>query len=134
MKMNHLDEVKKLRQRTDVHFNCAQSLLCPFAREVGLTAEKAQALGSFFGAGMLHGSTCGALSATLMLLGMKGLGKEEALQEIQAFKQRHAATNCAELLAMAKEKGMVKKEHCDALVFEMCEILDKVYFTEQHKG
>ena len=38
-----------------------------------------------------------------MLLGLKGLGKEEALQEIQDFKQRHAATNCAELLAMAKE-------------------------------
>ena len=42
--MNHLEEVKALRARKDVHFNCAQSLLCPFASEVGLTEEKAQAL------------------------------------------------------------------------------------------
>ena len=40
-----------------------------------------------------------------MLLGMKGLGKEEALQEIQDFKQRHAATNCAELLAKENIDG-----------------------------
>ena len=133
--MNHLDEVKKLRQRTDVHFNCAQSLLCPFAKAVGLTEQKAQALGNFFGSGMLHGSTCGALSGALMLLGMNGAGKEAALREIQDFRQRHAATDCAALLAMAKDKGLVKKEHCDALVLEMCEILDKKYFNEQpHNG
>ena len=129
--MNHLEEVKKLRQRTDVHFNCAQSLLCPFAKEINMTAVKAQALGSLFGAGMLHGGTCGALSGTLMLLGMKGIDKAEAIREIQAFQQRHGTTDCAKLLSIAKDKGLIKKEHCDALVFEMCRILDEKYFQAE---
>ena len=124
--MNHLEEVKALRARKDVHFNCAQSLLCPFASEVGLTEEKAQALGAFVGSGILHGSTCGALSSTLMILGMKGYDKEEAARQIQAFRQRHQAVNCAELLDIAREKGMEKKPRCDALGYEMCGILDQL--------
>lgn len=124
--MNHLEEVKALRARKDVHFNCAQSLLCPFAEEAGLTEEKAQALGAFFGSGMLHGSTCGALSSTLMILGMKGYDKEEAARQIQEFRQRHQTVNCAELLDIAREKGMEKKPHCDGLVYEMCGILDQL--------
>ncbi len=123
--MSHLRAVKELRMRTDVHFNCAQALLCPFAQEVGITAEKAQKLGMFFGAGMLHGATCGALTGTLMILGMKGYTKAEAEQVIEGFRARHQTTECADLLAIAKEQGIVKKEHCDGLIYEMCQLLDE---------
>lgn len=124
--MNHLAEVKALRSRTDVHFNCAQSLLCPFAKEIGLSSEKAQALGAFFGAGMMHGSTCGALSSTLMILGMMGVEREAAMKQIEEFRKRHQVTACAQLLTCAREKGIEKKHHCDALVYEMCAILDEM--------
>ena len=68
--MTRMEEVKYLRTEPNGrHYNCAQSLLVPFAEQVGLDKEQADKLGSFFGSGMLHGSACGALSATQMILG-----------------------------------------------------------------
>ena len=50
--MNHLEEVKHLRTEPDGrHYNCAQSLLVPYAPEFGLTPEEADKLGAFFGSG-----------------------------------------------------------------------------------
>ena len=43
--MTHLEKARELRARTDVHFNCCQSVLVTFAREMGLTEEQAYALG-----------------------------------------------------------------------------------------
>ena len=68
--MTHLEKARELRARTDIHFNCCQSVLVPFAQEMGLTEDQAYALGDNFGAGMRCGSTCGALSGALMVLGM----------------------------------------------------------------
>ena len=43
--MTRLEEVQYLRTERDArHYNCAQSLLVPFASEVGLTKEQADAL------------------------------------------------------------------------------------------
>ena len=63
--MTHLEKARELRARTDVHFNCCQSVLVTFAREMGLTEEQAYALGQGFGAGMQCGSACGALTGGL---------------------------------------------------------------------
>ena len=125
--MNHLEEVKYLRTEPDGrHYNCAQSLLVPFAPEFGLTPEEADKLGAFFGSGMLHGSTCGALSATLMLLGLAGYDSQTARQIIHDFRQRHQDTHCTALLTLAKEQGVPRKEHCDGLVLEMAQLLEEV--------
>ena len=122
--MTRMEEVKYLRTEPDGrHYNCAQSLLVPFASAVGLDKEQADKLGSFFGSGMLHGSACGALSATLMLLGMAGY-------DSQHFRQRHQATDCTALLTLAKEQGVPRKDHCDALVFEMAELLEEIFASK----
>ena len=125
--MTRMEEVKYLRTEPDGHhYNCAQSLLVPFASAVGLDKEQADKLGSFFGSGMLHGSACGALSATLMLLGMAGYDSQQARQIIHDFRQRHQATDCTALLTLAKEQGVPRKDHCDALVLEMAQLLDEM--------
>ena len=54
----HMETAHALRGRTDVHFNCCQSVLVSFAADLGLTEEQAFALGSNFGAGMRMGSAC----------------------------------------------------------------------------
>ena len=59
---NHIETAHALRGRTDVHFNCCQSVLVSFAADLGLTEEQAFALGSNFGAGMRMGSACGGLT------------------------------------------------------------------------
>ena len=58
--MTRLEETRGLRARTDVHFNCCQSVLVPFADVCGLDRDTAFQLGANFGAGMRHGGTCGA--------------------------------------------------------------------------
>ena len=99
--MTRLEEVQYLRTEPNGrHYNCAQSLLVPFGPQFGLDKEQADKLGSFFGSGMLHGSACGALSATLMLLGLAGYDSQTARQIIQDFRQRHQDTHCTALLTL----------------------------------
>jgi C_GCAxxG_C_C family probable redox protein len=122
--MDHLEEVKKLRSTTTV--NCSQSLLVAFGPEIGLEKEEAVKLGAFFGGGMLHGSACGALSGALMVLGMKGYTPQEAKNLIRDFRQKHGATDCATLLSTSAKAGIAKKDHCNGLIFEMCQALDEI--------
>ena len=114
--MDRMEQVKHLR--TDPggrHYNCAQSILVPFAGEAGLEEEQAYQLGAMFGSGMNHGATCGVITSALMLLGLKGYSTKEA-----------GATECAALLTRAKEAGVTRKEHCNALVFEMVQALEEL--------
>ena len=130
--MTHLEEVQYLRTEPGGrHYNCAQSLLVPFGPEVGITKEQADALGFPFGAGMKMGSVCGALTAALMLLGMKGCSQEETSALIQRFRAAHEDVNCAALLTKAKEAGVPRKTHCDALVLEMAKILENEFFASK---
>ncbi|MGE1061362.1 C-GCAxxG-C-C family protein [Megasphaera paucivorans] len=122
--MNHLDTVREIRNTTNC--NCTQSLLVAFAAEMGMEAEEAKKMGSFFGGGMLHGSVCGALSGTLMILGKQGVNQKEALDIIKTFRMNHATTDCAVLLSEAVKKGVARKDHCDNLIFEMCQAIDDI--------
>ena len=121
--MTHLEKARELRARTDVHFNCCQSVLVTFAREMGLTEEQAYALGQGFGAGMQCGSACGALTGGLMVLGMTGHPQEESAAFLRTFRQDHGDINCAALLKASHDAGIPRKEHCDGLVFESVEAL-----------
>lgn len=47
--MTHLEHAAALRADTTTHYNCAQSVLIPFAKEAGLTEEQANALAENFG-------------------------------------------------------------------------------------
>ena len=124
--MTHMEQVRALRADTQVHYNCCQSVLIPFAGELGLTREQAVALGAHFVSGMRHGSVCGALSGAMMVLGGLGYGEEEALGLLRAFRQAHGATDCASLLKASHSRGEVRKDHCDGLVFEMVQALEEL--------
>ena len=122
--MNHTEDVRALRADTQTHYNCCQSVLIPFAGELGLSREQAYALGAHFGSGMRHGAACGALSGALLVLGGLGYGEEEAAQLIRRFREDHGATDCAALLKAAHDRGEERKPHCDALVYEMVRALE----------
>lgn len=124
--MEHLERARALRADPDVHYNCCQSVLVPFAGELGLTEEQAFRLGAHFGSGMRHGSACGALSGALMALGMLGLDETHALGLIRHMQQEHASSECAVLLKNARQQGVPRKAHCDGLVFEMVQLLDQI--------
>jgi len=125
--MDHLERVRALRADTTKHYNCAQALLVGFSDVMGISDEQAEALGANFGSGMMHGATCGALTGTLMVLGMAGRDRSEGTKAIRHFAEAHGGqTECRVLLAESRRRGEVKKDHCDGLVFEMCAYLDEV--------
>ena len=66
---------KKTIEALSLHkkgFNCAQAVLLPFAEELGLDRKTAMTIAEGFGAGMGGCKlTCGALSAAIMIAGMK---------------------------------------------------------------
>ena len=124
--MTHSEHAAALRADTTTHYNCAQSVLIPFAKEAGLTEEQANALTAHFGSGMRHGATCGAVTGALMALGILGYGEEESRALLQSFRTKEGDTACANLLAIGKEKGMVKKDHCDAMVLAAVELVDQL--------
>jgi len=124
--MTHLEKAKELRARTDIHFNCCQSVLIPFAKEMGLTEDQAFALGTNFNAGMRCGSVCGTLTGALMVLGAAGFAPGEADAFLRRFREGHGDISCAVLLKNSRDKGMERKPHCDGLVFEVVEALEQM--------
>ena len=122
--MTHVEKARQLRASTEPHYNCCQSVLIPFAEEMGLTEEQAFALGANFNAGMRCGSVCGALTGALMVLGMTHYPPDQADAFRNKFKEVHGDINCAALLKASREAGIPKKEHCDGLVLDVVEMLE----------
>ena len=88
----------------------------PFADLCGLDKETAFKLGANFGSGMRHGSTCGAVTGALMVLGLAGKGADEATALMRRFREKNQVLDCANLLRLAKERGEERKCHCDRMV------------------
>ena len=124
--MTRMEESQALRDRTDVHYNCCQSVLVPFAGVCGLDRDTAFQLGANFGRGMRRGSACGAVSSALMVLGMAGKGAGGATEFMSRFRERNRALDCNALLQMMDERGEEHKPNCDRLVRSAVEILEEL--------
>ena len=124
----HIEKAMELRNEVPMCNNCAQTIMRVYADELGIDENTAAALGSNFGGGMKCGSTCGAITAGLMVLGAKGIESPKVLNE---FRKRIAdnhggMTDCAELLSANAAKGGEKKPHCDGMIKEAIEIMDEL--------
>ena len=124
--MTHMEKCKALRADTTVHYNCAQAVLVPFAAEMGITEEQAYKMGAHFGSGMRHGSTCGAITGALMVLGMLGYDDKTATALLRKVREGHGALDCATLLRTSNEAGIPRKAHCDGIVFEMLQAVEDI--------
>lgn len=129
----HLKKAEELRAIVTPHYNCAQSVLVPFAKECGVTEEQAYKVGAHFGAGMKIGQTCGAITGALMVLGMLGLDDVAITRQFfQAIKENHkGCINCVDLLRINAEAGLEKKAHCDGMVYEAIKLIEKI--VEENK-
>lgn len=114
--MTRKEDMTALRADTQVHYNCAQAVVVPFARDMGLTREQAYDMTLYFGGGMGCGAACGALVGALTALGGLGQPQEKRLELIQQFRGENGAIDCAALLKAALERGEEKKTHCDRMV------------------
>ena len=119
----HIEKAMELRDNSDVHYNCAQSILCAYADELGLDQDTAFNLGFNFGSGM---------TGSLMVLGLKGVNNVLLLNEFRKrIMDNHGGLiNCVDLLRVNKENGGVKKLHCDGMIKEAIEIIDDIVSRE----
>ena len=122
--MNYMDKACALREDPNVHYNCCQSVLIPFAEKLGLSEEQAAALGAHFGSGMRYGSTCGALTGALMAAGLLGKDAATTNELICQFRERNGYADCRDLLEAAADRGQPKKENCDELVYQCVRALE----------
>lgn len=128
-------------------YNCAQSVMLAFAKELNLSEEESAKIASPFGGGMGRmREVCGAVSGMFMVLGrIEGYGKPNPLAQkdlytsvqklAEEFKSESGSIVCKELLGLDnKEKDPTpsprteryyKKRPCIELVGLACEILEK---------
>ena len=130
----YLEKARALRGDTGRHYNCAQSVLVPFAADAGLDEETACRVAANFGSGMKRGSVCGAITGGLMALGLYGLedGPVIAAYHRRLRENHQNALDCAELLRIDRERGGDKKTHCDGMVYE-CVALAEALLRENGK-
>ena len=114
--MTRKENVAALRASTEVHYNCAQSVVLPFAEDMGMSREQAFALFQHFGGGMGCGSACGALIGALAVMGGLGLPPEKKEELTRRFREEKGWLDCAPLVKAALERGEERKPHCDGLV------------------
>lgn len=111
--MTKKEKMLALRADPTIHYNCAQSVVMPFAEEMGITEEQARDLTQNFGSGMGCGGMCGALVGALIAMGGLGLPQEKRTEITRWFKERNGAFECPVLLKAAMEQGLDRKTHCD---------------------
>ena len=130
----YLERAHVLRAIRQPHYNCTQSVLIPFAADLGLDEETAYRMGVNFGGGMKSGSVCGVITGALMVLGLMGYDQPADAQKfMKRIKENHQGMMmCRDLLRENAERGGDKKEHCDALVYEAVGILEEVSRNRSH--
>ncbi|MDC7218973.1 MAG: C-GCAxxG-C-C family protein [Spirochaetales bacterium] len=128
-------------------FNCAQATLTPFAEELGLDRGSALKLTSGFGAGMKRGETCGAVTGSVMALGLKRghtVPNDEDSKKggyvlpalfLKQFEEKFGSIRCKELLgldpadekelAQIKEQGLFKSK-CPVFVKKAAAIVEEI--------
>lgn len=123
----YLEKAKELRAIVEPHHNCAQSVLMAFEDKIGISAEDAYKVAVNFGAGMKTANVCGAITGALMAMGLMGIDDPACVKEVfDSFKAAHeGCVNCSDLLKISKDKGENKKTHCDNLVYECVQIVEK---------
>lgn len=114
---------EKTRELFRQGYNCAQSVFCAFADELGMDFETALKLSSSFGGGMGRlREVCGAVSAMFMIAGLKygytsnndDKAKEKHYMLIQElakkFKEKNSSIICRELLGLDIEHDIPTPE------------------------
>ncbi len=114
-------------------FNCAQSVLAPFAERFGLEEATALKLTTPFGGGIYHhGQVCGAVTGALLAIGLaegftgedisqKQICKDLSMAFLERFEVLHGALTCPDLLGLKWENwGDLDKAMTERSIFANC--------------
>lgn len=109
--------ISRARSLFQNNFNCCQSVIGPFAEDLGLSEEMALRIGSGFGGGLRNGEVCGAISGSIMALGLKvghyeadNLKDKERANQLTSylmdkFYEKYSTVRCKDILG-CEDKSM----------------------------
>lgn len=129
--MTHKEKAIRLLEEK---YHCTQALFGAFATELGLDLKTALKISTCFGGGMRSGSTCGCITAGLLVLGMtfgfynssdteqEAYGNRKTEEFIRRFSERmNGKVNCRDILgkdiSVPDEMAEVRKE---GLILKKC--------------
>lgn len=129
---------KKAMELFNSGYNCCQSVLIPFCKELKIDEDTAVKLSSSFGGGIGGlGEACGALCGMFMVMGLKysdfdptnKAAKDEHKKFLQSlsdkFKQDNGSIICRELVKDIPEAN--KHQHCGRYVSYAVKLIDKTF-------
>ncbi len=120
--------MRKLTPEGRPAHSCCQSVAAVFAEDAGYDRETALKAATFFRGGMQMGSVCGAVTGSLMALGLAGITDPSVANTlIRTFMDRHEEmTECRELLADNAAKGGEKTPFCNCLICECVDCVEEI--------
>ncbi|MBQ6663328.1 MAG: C_GCAxxG_C_C family protein [Firmicutes bacterium] len=144
LKQVDTDLVRQIDQAFDEELMCSQVTFCHGAKRLGYDEEMALLAASGFGWGMQNGERCGAVTGSLMALGLKygyrnlaefpnyKILKEKQKEFDHRFREGCGSLYCKELLkanyGVDKERALIYAEeryrYCSLITAFACEILD----------
>lgn len=154
IEMNHAERARGLFRQG---YNCSQSVVGAFHKEIGLSLETAMQLASSFGGGMggLR-DTCGAVTGMFMVAGLlfgydspkDDIAKKAHYARIRtlaaAFQEEHETLICRELLKampgklqqdpLPRTEGYYKIRPCVRFVETAAKILDRIIEEEKERS
>lgn len=128
------EKVKKALDNHHKGYNCAQSVACAFAEELGMDEKELFKMMEGFGFGMGCMGTCGAVSGMTAVAGLKesdGNLEQPASKKasyraskkmIKAFEEKNGSVICKEIKGV--DTGKVLRS-CDGCVEDAAEIVEK---------
>ena len=121
-----INRARELRESQSPHYNCAQSVLMPFAKSAEVDEEMLRNIAANFGGGMKRGLVCGAVTGGLMALGLMGKDDPGTIEKYYAkLNLNHSnMLDCKDLLDRNERLGQQKKPFCDGLVFECVKLVE----------
>lgn len=143
-----MEKVKYATELYNQGYLCSQSVFAAFCEDYGIEKKLGLKLSKFLGFGYLYrGDYCGAISAALMIYGLKYSSVETysdlsdevfyqlSKEHLSRFTKKHGSCNCNELLngdvstgegiQLIREKGYFKSK-CPAYVKDSAEILTEI--------
>ena len=109
-------------------YNCCQAAESVIAQDAGFDEDAAMKAATFFRGGMQIGSVCGAITGSLMALGLAGLDDPAISNEfLRRVKKNHdGMINCKDLLKASAERGEVKMVHCNGMICECISYVEEI--------
>ena len=109
-------------------WNCCQAVVSVFAEDAGYDEEACMQAATYFRGGMQMGSVCGAITGSLMALGLAGVDDPQAANDlIRKVRNNHGGMiNCKDLLRVNAENGWEKMPHCNAMIRECIGYVEEI--------